>query len=295
MDIAAVTSAVRSSTSRSAKASTSMPSIPSVPLIRARPSLACNVIGATPAAAAAAGALAFADQGEGDVGERGEIAARPERTVLRNGRRDPRVEQFDDALDDDRTHAGVPQRQRARPQQHHRPDDLVLDRRTHPGGMGAKQRALQLLAPLRRDHRRGERPEPGRDAVDGLARRGVARQRSGGSPPAPSAPRHRSRRWPRGGPRRPQRRGRDPRSSGPRTSGQHALSQLLGSYILDGEGDDHRPARRGRRVRCGRWRCARSRSTRSRRCRRRRAPVVRPSSPGWPPPARRRTRRQPSG
>ena len=53
MDIAAVTSAVRSSTSRSARASTSMPSIPSVPLIRASPSLACNVIGATPAAAAA--------------------------------------------------------------------------------------------------------------------------------------------------------------------------------------------------------------------------------------------------
>ena len=55
-DMAAATSAVRSSIRRSAIAITSMPSIPSVPLIRASPSLAASSTGSRPAAASASAA-----------------------------------------------------------------------------------------------------------------------------------------------------------------------------------------------------------------------------------------------
>ena len=119
-----------------------MPSMPSVPLIRARPSLACSVIGAIPAAAAAAAAIALADQREGDVGERGEVATRPERAVLRDRRGDAALSRSTSRSTTTGRTPGVPHRQRARPQQHHRPHDLVLDGRAHPGGVGAEQGAL---------------------------------------------------------------------------------------------------------------------------------------------------------
>jgi hypothetical protein len=51
--IAAVTSAVRTSSARSWQASTSIPSIPSVPLISARPSFSASTTGSIPAAASA--------------------------------------------------------------------------------------------------------------------------------------------------------------------------------------------------------------------------------------------------
>ena len=63
-------SAVRTSMSRSASASTSIPSMPSVPLINARPSLARSVTGGIPAADHRLGAFSLTDQGQADVCQR---------------------------------------------------------------------------------------------------------------------------------------------------------------------------------------------------------------------------------
>ena len=159
-------------------ASTSMPSIPSVPLISASPSLAISVTGSMPASpsawaaasrrAARVGDLALADQHERAVRERREVAARAERPVLGHDRGDPGVEQREHRLGQQRPRAGAAHRERARAQQHHRPDDLGLDRRAHPGGVRAHERALQLLAALDGDRDVGERAEAGRDAVGRL-------------------------------------------------------------------------------------------------------------------------------
>ncbi len=166
--MAAAMSAVRTSTSRSASASTSMPSMPSVPLINANPSLARNVTGAIPAAAIASRAVAFTDQRQGDVRKRSEVAAGTERAVLVDRRRDVGVEQGQDRVDDDLAHTGESHRQGARPKQHHRPHDFWFDQRAHSGGVRADEGALQFFAPLRRDHGGRQRPETGRDAVHGI-------------------------------------------------------------------------------------------------------------------------------
>ena len=154
------------------------PRMPSVPLISASPSFARSVSGSIPASPSASAAgrgspvavddLPLADQRQRAVRERREVAARAERAVLGDDRRDAGVEQLEDRLGDLRPGARVPHGQRPRAQQHHRPHHLALDRRPHAGGVRADQRPLQLLAPLRRDRGVGQRAEPGRDAVDGL-------------------------------------------------------------------------------------------------------------------------------
>ena len=52
-----------------------------------------------------------------------------------------------------------------RPQQHHGSYNFLLHERAHTGGVRTDQRSLQFLAPIRRDHRGGERAEAGRHAV----------------------------------------------------------------------------------------------------------------------------------
>ena len=172
-DMAAVMSAARTRTWRSARASTSIPSMPSVPLMRASPSLARRVTGSMPAAASARGALALADEGQGHVGQGGQVPAGPERAVLVHDGGDAGVEQGDDGVDHHRPHPRVAHGQGPGPQQHHGPHDLGLDQRPHAGGVRADEPPLQLLPPLGRDGRVGQRPEAGGDAVDGLVGGGV--------------------------------------------------------------------------------------------------------------------------
>ena len=155
-----------------------MPSMPSVPLISASPSLARSVRGATPVAASAVAPstscpsgesrLAFTEQDERRRGERGEVSAGAERAVLAHHRRDAGIEQGEHRVDDTGAGAGVAHRQASGAQQDHRPDRLALDLRTHPGGVRADQRRLQLRRPLGGDHRVGERAEAGGHAVDRL-------------------------------------------------------------------------------------------------------------------------------
>ena len=210
--IAAVTSAVRSSRSRSVQASSSWPSMPSVPLMRARPSFSASATGSSPAASRASAA------GRSGAGRRrgpcpSPISAsatwasgarspeQPERAELVHDRGDAVLEQRGQGLGGGRAHAGVPGGQRRQAQQHHRPHDLALDLGAAAGGVRADQRALQLRALLERDVLRGQRAEA-RSRCRSAARRrrpGSRRRRA----------RRRSRRRPRG-------RERPRRRAGPR-------------------------------------------------------------------------------
>ncbi len=80
----------------------------------------------------------------------------------------PALSSADDRLGDDRPRAGPPHRERAGAEQHHRADDLALDRRTHPGRVRADKRLLELRPALGGDPDPGERAEPGGDAVHRL-------------------------------------------------------------------------------------------------------------------------------
>ena len=155
-----------------------MPRMPSVPLISARPSLAVSVsgsmrrggqrLGGRDALAARRQHLALADQREAAVGQRGEVAAGPERAVLGHHRVEPRRQQRQHRVGHHRPRSGAAHGQGAGAQEDHRAHHLPLHRRPHAGGVRADQRALQLLAALRRDPGAGERAEAGRDPVDRL-------------------------------------------------------------------------------------------------------------------------------
>ena len=149
-----------SSIARSASARTSIPSMPSVPLISASPSLARSASGSTPAARQAvapsttvpsrSARLALAEQHQRRRGQRGEVAAGPERPVLAHDRGDARVEQRQHRLDDHGTGAREAHGQAAGAQQHHRPHDLALDLGAHAGGVGADQRQSAARPTVRR-------------------------------------------------------------------------------------------------------------------------------------------------
>ena len=168
-----------------------------MPLISARPSFARSVSGSIPASASASAAgrrrpsasltspspiSASAQCASGR-----EVAAGAERAVLGDDRGDAGVQQPQDGLGDLRPGPRVPHRERPGPQQHHRPHDLPLDRLSHPGGVRADQRALQLArgAPPGSASSRASRTRS-RRRRRARARRPAAR-RSWRSPPSPGA------------------------------------------------------------------------------------------------------------
>ena len=123
-----------------------MPSIPSVPLMRARPSLARSVSGSMPAAAERAAAPSTSEPSA----RRAWPSPSSTRALDARGARSPlapsdpcsrttgviaAVQQGQHRLDDDRADAAEPHRQAAGAQERHRPHDLALDLRAHPGGV----------------------------------------------------------------------------------------------------------------------------------------------------------------
>ena len=104
-----------------------------VPLISERPSFAASTIGSSPAARSASrprGArrrrrLALADQRQREVREWGEIAARPDRATRRNVRHESGDERSNEQLDGLDARARVSLRERVRPEEHRRADDVV--------------------------------------------------------------------------------------------------------------------------------------------------------------------------
>ena len=177
-DRAAATLAVRARRSASARARAPTADIIWVPLRRARPFLGLERERLEAGLAqrqqgrdvpAVELDLAATDQGQGQVGERGQVARRPERALLGHDRVDPGRQHLEQALDDDRPAAAVAQGQGVGPEQEHRPDDLDRERRPNSRGVAHQQVLLEPRGIGRGDEGGGQVAEAGGHAVDHLA------------------------------------------------------------------------------------------------------------------------------
>jgi len=102
------------------------------------------------------------------MGERGQVARSPHRSLAGDHRQQAQPEQIEQSLDHYRPHPRVALRQAACPQQKHRLHQLIGYGVPHSGGVAAQQLQLELIGPGRVDAGRCERSEPRGDAVDGL-------------------------------------------------------------------------------------------------------------------------------
>jgi hypothetical protein len=146
-----------------------------VPLISARPSFAASRSGAMPAVAQRVGSryaravdqhLAFADQRQGHVGERREVAGRADRALRRHIRHEAGAADREQRVDHRFAHAGMPARQARRLQHKHQSDDRWRQRLADADAVGADQVELQAIELVGVDARRRQLAEAGVDAID---------------------------------------------------------------------------------------------------------------------------------
>ena len=102
------------------------------------------------------------------MGKGRQVSRGTDTALLGHDGMDPEVQEVEKALDDGRTASGVAERERIRPEQQHRANDLLgkLGPDTH--GMAGQKVFLQLRRVHGRDDRRGEVAEARRHAVDDL-------------------------------------------------------------------------------------------------------------------------------
>ena len=155
-----------------------------VPLTSERPSLLARRIGSSPTRAerVAAGEplalddrLALADERQREVGERGEVAARPDRPARGHDREDTAVQALDEQLHRRDARSREALRERVRAQEHRRAHDLVRVRLADAARVAAQEAELELLGELLGDVRRDEAAEAGVDAVGVLAAASTSR------------------------------------------------------------------------------------------------------------------------
>ena len=99
-----------------------------------------------------------------------EIAARAHRATARDLGQQIRLQEREQPIDEQRTHAGVPLGERVRPQQQHPAHRGVRQRLPHPGGVRQHQPLLQRLEIGVGDADVGEIAEARVDPVDRLPR-----------------------------------------------------------------------------------------------------------------------------
>ena len=99
--------------------------------------------------------LAAPDERQREVRERREVAGRPDASLRRDDRVDPRLEEREESLDQDRPAAGVAERERVRPEQQHRPDHVPGQRRADAHRVADEEVLLELPGVGRRDVGRG--------------------------------------------------------------------------------------------------------------------------------------------
>ncbi len=107
------------------------------------------------------------DEGQGQVGEGGEITRGAHRALAGHHRQQVLLEEVGVALHQHRAHPGVALGKRAGAEQQHGPHHLIGERLTDAGGMAAQQRRLESFGLLRRDTGGGQRAEPGGDPIHG--------------------------------------------------------------------------------------------------------------------------------
>ena len=130
----------------------------------------------------------LAHEGERAVAERREVTGAAERAVLVDDRSDPLLQQGEVETQRLLADAGAAGREGLHAQQHERSHDLLLDLGARAGGVAAHEGALQLGTLLVGDVGRGERAEPGRDAVVGdRVLREALDDGAGGPHPLPGA------------------------------------------------------------------------------------------------------------
>ena len=112
---------------------------------------------------------ASADQREGEVRERGEVARCAHGALRRHDRVDVQPQEIEQPLDDRHPTTGVAEGEGVGAQEEHRPDDLAIERRSDADGMTDEEVRLEAAALLGRDRARCEVAEPGRDAVHDVA------------------------------------------------------------------------------------------------------------------------------
>ena len=152
--IAAARSAVSSKRSSASSASTPVASICAVPLLSARPSLNDSRIGSRPARLQRLGAgqalalverLATAQQHDGQVRQRRQVAAGADRALLRHHRHDARVEHRGQRLQRAHADTRMTAHQRVDADHQHRAHHVLGERLAHAHGVGDDQVVLQFL------------------------------------------------------------------------------------------------------------------------------------------------------
>ena len=127
--------------------------------------------------------LPFADQRQGEMGERREVATRTDRAAARHVRQHAAHEALEQELDRLDPRARISLRQSVPAQEHRGANDLVRIRISDTAGMAAQQPQLQLLRLLLGNRLRDEPAEAGVDPVGVLVRpvRGTFDELAGGA------------------------------------------------------------------------------------------------------------------
>jgi hypothetical protein len=107
----------------------------------------------------------LADQHYSHVGQRREVAARPDAPAGRHHRRHASVEHLAEPLGDDRPYAGEAFREHVGPYEHHGADFVACQRLARATAVRANYVALQLLEFIGRDAHLSEVADPGIDRV----------------------------------------------------------------------------------------------------------------------------------
>ena len=112
---------------------------------------------------------AASDERQRQMGKRRQVARRADGTLRRHDGMDTELEEGEQPVDEERPAAAVPQGQRVRPEQEHRPDDVPGQGRADACRVAHQQVLLQPRRVGRCDEPRRQGPEAGRDPVDDLA------------------------------------------------------------------------------------------------------------------------------
>ncbi len=113
--------------------------------------------------------LSHADQGAGHMGQRRQIAGRPDRSLGRNAGQDVGVDQGDQGLQRLAPDARCAARQGGDLQHHQQPRDRIGQQRTDAAGMAQHQILLKGFKVLRRNAGVGQEAESGVHPIDGAA------------------------------------------------------------------------------------------------------------------------------